>query len=158
MLFRKPLCVFCAALMAGAVVAEPAVLTLADPVPLSIEEAPSVFQQCSRMTPDHDEGEYWLPSRAEIADLEAALTDNFTTNPDAIAGLLDRDDPMSGQYVGFMRGPKKYIYASYAPVSVYSYVEDGSALIVCDGGYSFWGIVYDPETQTFSEFAANGHA
>jgi hypothetical protein len=29
-------------------------------------------------------------------------------------------------------------------------------MIICDGGKSFWGVLYDPETRTFSQLAFNG--
>jgi hypothetical protein len=30
------------------------------------------------------------------------------------------------------------------------------AVVVCDGGSSYWGVLYDPETKQFSEYSANG--
>jgi len=126
------------------------------PLPLKAEQAPLLFKQCSRFAPN-PEGPLWFPSAAEVEALEARLEKHIAAmavKPPAFrAGRQYR-----GQYVGFMRGNVKHIYASYVPASTRHADLSGNAILVCDGGYRFWGIVYNTATGQFSELAFNGDA
>jgi hypothetical protein len=67
-----------------------------------------------------------------------------------------------GQYVGLIRGGRRYIYGNFVPGSTReSYATLGSrdesrALTVCDGGPAFFGADYDVEARGISHLAFNG--
>ena len=109
--------------------------------------------QCSRYTPSAEE--YWTPSKEEIFQLEtnfeklASLESNRCCNSGRIEG-----SPLDyfRRYHGIVIGGKKYIYvnASSRPINEME--------MFCDGGKAHWGVLYDPETKTFSNLAFNGEA
>ena len=127
-------------------------------LPITLEEAPRLFEQCSRFAPRPD-GKYWLPSSSEIEALEESLEGYFSENLRQLDWLVGRRlRKYRGQYVGFERAGVGYIYASYLSESRrMNEVANGQALITCDGGSSAWGIVYNPSTGELSEFFGNGN-
>ena len=87
------------------------------------------------------------------------------------------------QYVGVVHEGRRYIYLNGFPtdsvredVQLYgelkaknspalagmpSYLADANywrehAIVVCDGGYVYWGVEYDPVTHEFSNLSENG--
>jgi len=61
------------------------------------------------------------------------------------------------QYTGFVRDGRRLIYGSFYPGNgEVTAGERSQAAIICDGGSSRWGIVYDIATERFSELAFNG--
>ena len=133
-------------------------LTLAAPIPISLAHAPSQFEQCSRSAPQ-PEGPVWLPSQAEIAQLESDLLQFYADNPWSFDSATAPPPAFRGHYVGFARGYSRYIYASYVPEDVFAgFPDDAAGVLVCDGGADFWGIVYEPATRTFGELEFNGSA
>jgi hypothetical protein len=54
------------------------------------------------------------------------------------------------EYVGIVVGGKRFIYVNAYPA--------GGPSSVCDGGSSFWGVVYEPEAREFGDLAFNGMA
>ena len=143
-------------------------LSEAGPLPISLEEAPKLFKQCSRTAPV-PEGPVWLPRGAEIRDLEQQLEHFFVQNTrldDHLKqgqlravelGLDPNHQKYQAQFVGFERGGDKYIYASYLTRGLAkSGQNDEDAIILCDGGSGAWGIVYDLQTQELVEFSVNG--
>ena len=127
-------------------------------LPITLEEAPELFHQCSRSAPLPD-GDYWLPSPTQIAALENSLEGYFAKNMRQLDWLMDRHSrKYRGQYVGFERAGIEYIYASYLSDSMrLNEMADGKAIIMCDGGSSAWGIVYNVSTGELSEFSGNGN-
>jgi len=131
-----------------------------------------LLRQCSRDTPQHVTGT-WLPSKAQIRDLETGLPATFVP-----ALKRQRNNykcattplPTYGrEYGGIVVGGRKLIYINAFPNRMidfdgYDLAQDWkhgdgwlrTAVVVCDGGHGFWGAVYDPERKTFSEFAFNG--
>ena len=112
--------------------------------------AREALHTCSRPSPDR-EGKLplWTPTRAQVDALEAMLP-----------SLSDHvDDPASyqRQYVGFVRDGRQLVYVNAwrAPLGD-GFDPEQEGLRACDGGSMFWGAVWDPDTQVFSEFAANG--
>lgn len=128
------------------------------PLGISLEEAPELFEQCSRGAP-RPEGQLWLPQDSVVAELEIRLQGYFDKHErqrDWLVGKQIRK--FRGQYVGFARGDIDFVYASYTQ----SYAgrrlpPEGEAIVFCDGGASSWGIVYNPKTGDFSEFFGNGN-
>ncbi len=124
--------------------------------PITLDEAPRLFEQCSRSAPNPD-GEFWIPSKTEINRLEAELAAQITKYRRTINDPRTFERHYRGQYVGFVRANTRYIYASYSPDAYWpSHLPSGKALVVCDGGPNYWGIVYNPATGQFSELQTNG--
>ncbi len=142
-------------LAAGITAAWAGEVRLLDPLPVSEEEAPLLFRQCSRQAPT-PAGAVWLPSPEEIAALEADLAIFAQTDPAVKSSRIS--GAYRGQYAGFERDGVRLIYASYVIGNAASMFPDGAAFVVCDGGAGFWGIVYDPQNRRFSEFEVNGMA
>lgn len=126
------------------------------PMPLKLSAAPTLFLQCSRSAPV-PVGKPWLPSAAEVAQLQKALPTHLTSS-----GQLARLNPKGeyrGQFAGFSQAGEKKIYAAYisslSPL-VPTGNPDGEAERWCDGWHNSWGIVYVPRTGKFEQFEVNG--
>ena len=111
--------------------------------------------QCSRDTPEYEGS--WQPSGEEIKDLENNLFKISTLVTKSCCGhgrIEGEIKDYTLQYVGIIIKGDKYIYinalAGIYPVSMHS------PDIICDGGKSFWGAVYDPVSKTFSRLSFNG--
>lgn len=124
------------------------------PLPLKLEHGAALFKQCSRAAPVPT-GRLWLPGRAQLQKLENDLLIYLRKNPYAAAVLI-QDGKYRGQFIGFTRGGERLIYASFAAGFAVQEEGNGEALIVCDGGNAFWGIVYHPAKRQFSELKVNG--
>jgi len=125
------------------------------------EHARDLIPQCSRAAPQNV-GDVWTPTAAQIAELEARLPEAVTrAQPDVRNGY-------GRQYAGFVIAGKKLIYVNAFPRDVLGddFGKNPSlwtkathqAVMVCDGGHDFFGVLYDPGTKTFSHFAFNGFA
>ncbi|HEY1588271.1 MAG TPA: hypothetical protein VGG00_00960 [Rhodanobacter sp.] len=124
------------------------------------ESALSVMlKQCSRSAP-HASGS-WTPTREQLDQLERHLPQ--------LAGLAERQgmsprdvDPKASfrQYLGVIVDNRHFIYVNAIAASdlkpPYSPDPHIKPVIVCDGGSAFWGVLYDPDTKTFSQLDANG--
>lgn len=135
------------------------VLSPEGPLPIALKEAPALFKQCSRIVPVR-EGEFWLPTREQIDVLEDNLPKYLETVQFSSLGTQTRTRSYRGQHVGFVRAGTRYIYASYYDaefVKRFPKLLDGKVLIICDGGSSSWGIVYNPTTGKFTELELNGY-
>jgi len=60
------------------------------------------------------------------------------------------------QYVSFQVEGKRKIYGNFFPASLARSHPKGQAVVICDGGASFWGIVYDPGSKKFEQLEMNG--
>ncbi len=143
---------------------------------MSLDQGPSVLEQCSRPAPGETKGPLWSPVPAQIEELEAELPAYLRAQKHAKTadglGLFLR------QYIGFVRAGRKLIYLNAIPVSLEGYdqkmcrehpeliskelCEPGrwrhEPHMVCDGGDDFWGLEYDPESKAFSALEFNGEA
>jgi uncharacterized protein len=127
---------------------------------LSTEAAPAALHQCSRPTPDGVEG-FWQPSADDVARLERALRAFLATSADARdVGALDG---YTRQYAGVVVRGERRIYGNFFAKSHLAALPAGAAdrwrkeaVVVCDGGPSFWGILFDPRTAAFDAPAYNG--
>jgi hypothetical protein len=121
---------------------------------LAPAEAAPLLRQCSRPSPEGATG-YWEPSDAEIRQLELRLVGY-------LGNLTGSEAPPTGigyhrQYVGFFRDGTRLIYGSFYPGYGESpESERTSAVVICDGGPAYWGIVYDPADGRFSDLRFNG--
>ena len=92
---------------------------------------------------------YWAPSRQQVDQLEAKLSSLEAQVPK----VLDFDR----QYVGIESAGKRLIYINAFHLPDDSGINPArEAIRVCDGGAQFWGAVFDPASNTFSELQFNG--
>ncbi|HDS0948894.1 TPA: hypothetical protein QDZ34_001540 [Stenotrophomonas maltophilia] len=113
--------------------------------------AAQVLDTCSRSSPGREAGRvtgYWAPSRQQIDQLEAKLS----TLEAQVPHVLDFDR----QYVGIESAGKRLIYINAFPHSDSDVNPAREAMHVCDGGAQFWGAVFDPASNTFSDLQFNG--
>lgn len=156
--FPRPLPVFLSSLLLSvcqvAYAAPGKWLSELGPLSLKWEQGAALFKQCSRSAPVPD-GPLWQPERAQLQQLQRDLQEYLQKTPTAAANLI-KDGKYRGQFIGFIRGGQRLIYASFAAGFAVQEEGNGEALIVCDGGNAFWGIVYHPAKRQFSELKVNG--
>ena len=131
---------------------------------LPLEQAGQLFHQCSRGAPDPGAG-LWSPLRSEIAALEIALPPYLAERKAAMQPTPPEKVEYGRQYVGFTRKGAHLIYGNFFPLSLWSMPPSASRglpdpaswpVIICDGGPTLWGIVYNPATNSFEEPQFNG--
>lgn len=127
-------------------------------IPVLQSQAAGVFRQCSRSAPEAETG-LGLPSPAEIEALEAGLPKLFSARASAGLSVPPGAVQYHRQYVAFTRGGTRLIYGNFFPSTLVRSPERRSLPVaVCDGGPSFWGIVFNPSTRNFEAPQFNGEA
>lgn len=135
--------------------------------PLSQDQGVKMMMQCSRSTPHNINGFF------DISDSEILLVNNHlcdiqtlkSTEGGIIGGKIERLEDYGYQYIGVNISNRRYIYINAFFIDI-AYEQDSfktwykewktQPIIVCDGGNGFWGILFDIENHTFSQFAING--
>jgi hypothetical protein len=121
-------------------------------------EAKKLTVQCSRPSPS-DFSETWKPTADEIKAMESKFSDIKRLKAEGCClegGKVENPEHFYMQYIGIVIKGKKSIYINaFADSEPPKYWKE-KAVIVCDGGESFWGVLYDVETGNFSELAFNG--
>jgi hypothetical protein len=116
---------------------------------------PALLKQCSRQAPE-GATDFWQPSIAELDELERLLFMNLAFREKKGAGLPPKAT-YHRQYVGFKKGKVRYIYGNFYPDKFSKNAnENGEPLLVCDGGPSFWGVVFRIDAKQFEELSFNG--
>jgi hypothetical protein len=103
----------------------------------------------------HDANGSWMPSRADISELENRL-------PDFIARYTPLHRSVAGdykQYVGIIRGGRRFVF-----LSAFSSPSDAprvrgwqsKPIIWGGGGDTVWRVQYHPQQKTFEQFEVNG--
>src|SRR4051812_6741875 len=115
---------------------------------LPISQGRAVLAQCSRDTPEPVTG-FWTPSVAQIDAIEQRLPKLLRSS-----GHKIKLGDSHRQYIGFIFRGKRLIYLNAFPAddiaSWHSRADwKKTAWIVCDGGDVYWGVEFDPATQTF---------
>jgi hypothetical protein len=133
---------------------------------LSPDQAMQVLRQCSRPTPEGVNGT-WIVTPQVMAQLEQDLNklSDLKSHQCCVPGESVRD-PSSffRQYVGVTIRGRKYVYINAIQAPILRRATDTldavmhKPFMVCDGGDSAWGALYDTETRQFSELAFNGVA
>lgn len=142
---------------------------------LPSSEAKYVTEQCSRPSPDKF-SDTWQPSKEEIKEMEAAFSQikKLKARNCCMTGeQIENPEDFYMQYVGIVIDGKKLIYINAFPEdSTMKYTQNDdstfsltksedwkkSAVGVCDGGSSYWGVLYDPKAKRFFDLAVNGSA
>ena len=126
-----------------------------------VEEA---LNQCSRGTPAI-EGK-WNPTQTDIASLEGNLgkISSLSSGGCCLSGIrIHSPASYYRQYVGIIVNGRKMIYVNaFSPDTMNR--RKGSdvgywrkqIVIICDGGESAWGCIYDVQKNEFSSLAVNG--
>lgn len=127
---------------------------------LSGQEAKNIVNQCSRTSPQ-DITDFWIPDEKVIASIESNLEIIEQLDPELCCFSNVRISNVQNyfrQYVGILYEGHRLIYinAFLGPHSPKNWQTE--AVIACDGGTSFWGVIFDPETGQFSQLAINGVA
>jgi hypothetical protein len=120
---------------------------------LKPSQGPELLDQCSRSAPEQVSG-FWHPARHQIQELEAGLPGFISSHPNG--KLVPPLSQFNRQYTGFIQGGKKYIYGNFFSASLIKSKYISNPVVVCDGGPSFWGVVYSIESKTFQELSFNG--
>lgn len=123
---------------------------------LGPEHAPALMRQCGHEAPAGLTG-YWAPDAETLGHLEARLPAMLDAEVPVERRLRRGHITIMRQYVGFMRDGRKVIYVNgwpqQGPQSTRWLETVGGG---CGGGALVFGVLYDPETRTFSDFAGNG--
>ena len=132
---------------------------------LDSAQGKKLFDQCSRSVPSVKD--FWTPREQDIAILE----NNFKT----VYALLSNDCCIGGarvdslehygfQYIGVNINNRKFIYINAFPLEELDLFKrhnqdpEKIPIVVCDGGTSFWGVLFEIKTIEFSHLAFNGIA
>ena len=110
-----------------------------------------LFKQCSRSSPAADG--FWNPGARDVAPLEASFTSFWRAQKRPA-----RTPPLARcyrQYAGFTRGGRRMIYLN-ALGTCDDLQWKSRAVVVCDGGSSFFGAVYDVASRRWSTLSFNG--
>lgn len=123
-------------------------------VVLPPSQAQALNHLCSRsVTPEVDRG--WELTASDVAALEARLRDVSKMRSRTQVSI---SDPFhyDRQYFGIVAGGKHLIYVNaFSPDAGTKYWRT-RLVDVCDGGSSFWGVVFDPVAGNFSDLETNG--
>jgi hypothetical protein len=128
---------------------------------LQAEQGPMLLHQCSRSVPPADD--FWTPSPQDVLEAEKALP-HLMAHAKCHAPIHPLGEYMR-QYVGITSGGRRMLYLN----AVYSKIVarlpgsgqtnfdwQTTAIVVCDGGTSFWGVDYDVAAKSFGKLACNG--
>jgi hypothetical protein len=133
---------------------------------LPSEAGKEVLHQCSRGVPAKVDGT-WRPTEEQIASLERLLPPALHAATKALRLPYRPTNDFRRQYLGIIGGSRKRIYVNAFPRDSGDPVLDGvpaarkfdwhrQAVVVCDGGPTFFGVEYDPVAKSFSHFEFNG--
>jgi hypothetical protein len=131
---------------------------------ISSYKGADMLRQCSRAVPD-TVGSYFDLTINDIQGLE----NNFkkvlkikASDCCLLGGVIKNIKDYCFQYVGLVINDKKYIYINAFQIesaqdlkTIYKDWKT-SPIVACDGGDSFWGVLYDLETGLFIQLSING--
>jgi hypothetical protein len=138
------------------------------------------LEQCTRSHPDTPDS-LWTPAQVEITKLERGIGTVLermleSVRRDAPKGVEAVATDYFRQYVGVIIGGRRLIYVNgfhrsflevmgnatrltsrdtTLPASTYRFDWLHAAVVVCDGGAGFFGVLYDPRRDRFFEFHFN---
>jgi hypothetical protein len=125
----------------------------------------ALLRQCSRSTTPKKVKTYWKPMQNDIEHLENNFNKLYgqSSKTCCIFGrTIDSLQKFGFQYAGVIMNRRKYIYINAFPLSMLDYYKERNfdltkqPVVVCDGGPSLWGVLFDIEKLEFSSLAFNG--
>ena len=125
---------------------------------LPASAASHMLEQCSRDAPIMD-GKAWQPTDDDVDAMEAILPKVLAGLPQArevdYSGLLGK---WQRQYVGLVRGGRRFIYGNYFPVEPTNELDQWrkQPMIVCDGGLRYFGAEFDLAAKRLTRIDFNG--
>ena len=141
-------------------------LSSVDGVILSADQSKALLNQCSRGAPRHVTG-MWRPTDVQIRELERRLPAALALKAQERGPRYTQATAFRRQYAGLLVGSRRIVYVNAFPPDVGNPAKEGTPaarvfdwhrepVIVCDGGPAFFGVEYDPQQRTFSNFEFNG--
>jgi hypothetical protein len=134
---------------------------------LDSAQTKALLKQCSRSTTPKKVKSYWKPTQNDIERLENNFNKLYgqSSKTGFIFGkMTDSLQEFGFQYAGVVMNRRKYIYINAFPISTLDYYKERNfdltkqPVVVCDGGSSLWGVLFDIETQQFIHLSFNGIA
>ena len=131
---------------------------------LSLEDGKKVLDQCSRSTPRKVKS-FFVITNTEIEKLENNFKIILSEKAEecCISGFSIENLKKYGyQYIGVVIRKKRYIYINafnknFIPRKGKEDLDwINQPIVFCDGGASFWGVLFDLEKLEFKELAING--
>ena len=127
---------------------------------------PALLKQCSRSVPGKV-SRFWNVANEDLLLLESHFSNigSIKANGCCIVGMkMHAYKNAAFQYTGIIIGNRKYIYINAFPYSEITQMKSyqpgfdpaKTPIVVCDGGISFWGVLFDVETMEFSDLSFNG--
>ncbi len=128
---------------------------------LPVSETSSALAQCSRSVPKSTGT--WSPTLQDMALAERDLDKIGRLRANCCVRGARIRDPRNfiRQYVGIVLGSRKVLYINAFPIELPSRGLEQlgqKAMVACDGGPGYWGVVYDPQTRRFEDLSVNGLA
>ena len=115
-----------------------------------------LLKQCSRQVPQNV-SDYWTPTDVQVAALKTVLELYLRQHSADRGSVLSQPlDTYHGQYVGIVSSGKRLIYGNFYIHQADWTHEDTQPVAVCDGGRSFFGVVFDPAANKIVDLAFNG--
>ncbi|MGH2558585.1 MAG: hypothetical protein ACRDJH_05935 [Thermomicrobiales bacterium] len=102
--------------------------------------------------------EYWTPTAANIADLEAAIVPAFAALPPSLVSG-EQLDTYRRQYGGFVEDGRRLIRISFFCDAIFPHVEQYwqcRTIFAAGGGACFFRLTYDPASGAFFDLSVNG--
>jgi hypothetical protein len=134
---------------------------------LDSSQAIKAVSQCSRWSPKI--GGSWNPSidciktlELHLSAIESLKSDSSRMPPNCEYEHIHNPEKYIRQYVGVIVDDHRYIYINAFPRYIIDEFKKSTfswrnvPVVICDGGSAFWGVLYDPSSNTFSELSTNG--
>jgi len=123
-----------------------------------------ILHQCSRDNPGMVDS-FWMPTKSNIDILEKNFNNilGIKSTGCCINGKqVDSSKNFACQYLGVVIKGKRYIYINAFVIEMLDHYKRNfkdltkAPIVICDGGSSFWGALFNIDTKEFSDLNFNG--
>jgi len=121
-----------------------------------------MLHQCSRSTPKRVQ-EFFILTQGQVDTLEFNFKKALAVKSEQGKKIKSLSN-FGFQFIGVVIKDKKYIYVNAflvkTPQDLFTKYKEwkNNPIIVCKGGKSFWGILFDCENEKFSQLEINDNA